>query len=387
MRLSKKIFIFSSTALLVVLFFGGIYYFLFAPPKEALNRSQSSETPEEKKSILENISLPKLPSSEEKIEAVSDESILAPTLTPNGQFVRYYSKTTGNAFELDFFTEEKKTLSAKNLQGLKSVSWSPDTTKTISEFSTGENSSKFSLYDYVQKKDSPLNENISAVSWQNNGKIIYQYSDLKNASLNVADPDGSDWHKLADVPTKKLIIAPIPMSGLISFWNRPDSFSETFLQSVSPLSKEKKDLIKGYFGADFLWSPDGSMILESTVDKKGGSRMQLGVTNSSGQDYRSLGIPTLVTKCAWSKDSRSVYCAQPTSIPENAIMPNDYQEQKFTTNDTFWKIDVSTGEKTRLVDLKEIKAAYDATSLFLSSNESLLFFINRVDGKLYRITL
>lgn len=384
MRLSKKIFIFSSVAFLIVVFFGGIYFFIFAPKENYSDKTSL----EKESSVSEKKPSTQIP-EEQKIEALSDEAVLSPILTPDGQFIRYYSKSTGQAFELDFFTVKKKILSSTELSGIINVYWSPDTSKVLSEFSGGANGSKFSLYDYSQKKGTSLSENISAVSWQNSGKMLYVYFDAarKIGSLNIANPDGSDWHKITDVSTKDLTIAPIPMSGLISFWNNPDSFSETILQSVSPLNMEKKDLAKGSFGTDYLWSPNGSVLLKSSVDKKGGSKMQIDITNGSGGEYKNLGIPTLASKCAWSKDSKFIYYAQPNSIPEDTVMPNDYMENKFNTSDTFWKINLATGEKSRLINLDEIQTKYDAASLFLNTSESLLFFINRIDGKLYKLTL
>jgi hypothetical protein len=68
-------------------------------------------------------------------------------------------------------------------------------------------------------------------------------------------------------------------------------------------------------------------------------------------------------------------------------MPNDYDQEKFHTADTFWKIDTLTGEKSRIVDLNKIISSYDATDLFFNTDESILFFTNRLDGKLYRIML
>jgi hypothetical protein len=68
-------------------------------------------------------------------------------------------------------------------------------------------------------------------------------------------------------------------------------------------------------------------------------------------------------------------------------MPNDYQEKKFTTIDTFWKINVANGKKDRIAELSDIKSDYDAANLFLSSGEDTLFFVNRIDGKLYGISL
>ena len=386
MRLSKKIFIFSASALVLVVFFGGIYFLLFK--QEGQPKNPTEDISEKiKDSVLDNIPLAQ-PPVEETISAVSNEAVHSPILSPDGQTIKYYAKTTGKVFELDILSGKNKIVSDTNLPNLLGVLWSPDTNKVLSEFS-GATRSNFSFYDYTQKKSSALNANIDAAAWQNNNKIIYKYfdSNTKKGSLNIADPDGSNWAKITDISTANLSITPIPMSGLVSFWNKADAFTETQLQSTSILSGEKKDLIKGIFGADFLWSPDGKMILESNVDKKGGSRMNLGIANNLGKEYKSLGIPTLISKCAWSRNNKFVYYALPTSVPDGAVMPNDYVNNKFNTSDTFWKINIETGEKTRLVELDKIKAAYDASSLFLNADESLLFFINKLDEKLYKIIL
>ena len=54
----------------------------------------------------------------------------------------------------------------------------------------------------------------------------------------------------------------------------------------------------------------------------------------------------------------------PGNIPDSAILPNDWQEGKITTSDTFWKIDVSTGKKERLVDPEKIGAPMTRLILF-----------------------
>ena len=50
-------------------------------------------------------------------------------------------------------------------------------------------------------------------------------------------------------------------------------------------------------------------------------------------------------------------------------------------------MDISSGKAERIVDIKDIKDSYDATGMFLSPSEDILFFINKIDGKLYGINL
>jgi len=66
-------------------------------------------------------------------------------------------------------------------------------------------------------------------------------------------------------------------------------------------------------------------------------------------------------------------------------LPNDWQEGKISTVDTFWKIDVGSGKKERLVDPEKISGSFDAINLFLSPDAKTLFFTNKADGKLYKL--
>lgn len=384
MNLSKKIFIISSSILLAVLFLWGIYALIYKQPATSPSKTEKNNPSENSLADKLNLSTPK---PEEIIEPLTDEAVISPVLSSDGQSVKYQLKSTGKTWELNTFSSKKTLLSDITLENLLTSQWSPDAEKVLSEFSTTPGRSRFSLHDYDKDKEVNLHENIISAVWQNNNKIIYTYFDANKGSLNIADPDGLNWTKVTDLTNKNISIAPIPMSGLISFWNKPDAFNETLLQSVSVINNEKKVLVKGFFGVDYLWSPDGSLLLESSLDKKGGSKLNLGVVNSVGENYKSLNIPTLISKCIWSRNSEFIYYAHPTTIPEGSVMPNDYLNGKFTTNDTFWKVNVKTGEKTRLVELDDIKSAYDVTSLFLNLDESMLFFINKIDGKLYRILL
>ncbi|KKR21828.1 MAG: hypothetical protein UT50_C0003G0009 [Candidatus Moranbacteria bacterium GW2011_GWA2_39_41] len=381
MSLAKKIFLTSSIILLVILLLWGVYIISFQKPASldsAINTLSDT-------TAITDIVASKSPT----ILALTDEAIISPTLSADGNAIKYYSKATGKAFELNISNNTTRSISNRELVNLSSINWSSDRSRVISTFPIDSLSSKFFYYDYTQNKGVQLKDNLDTVTWQSNNKIIYKYFNpkTKERTLNIADPDGSNWEKIINLTLKNISIAAIPKTGLISFWSKPDSFNKTLLQSVPIFGGELKTIASEKFGADYLWSSDGNMLLESSVETSGGLKMQLGIMNNSGGEYKTLGIPTLVSKCAWSKNNKNIYYALPGSIPSDATMPNDYNTHKITTNDTFWMVNTTTGEKTRLVDLDKITQAYDATNLFLNSDESMLFFLNKIDGKLYRISL
>ena len=380
MSLPKKIFIISTSLLALVLIFWGVYYLAFreTAPKTVTKKEDSKKSIEEEQ--------PKEIKSD--ILPITDEAVLGATISERGTNIKYYSKATGKTYQIDFDGQKKKSLSTDELLGLIDVIWSPAKTRVLSKFISGSDV-HYSFYDYVESRGVALPESVTAAVWQNDNKIIYFYHDKVSGKkiLSIADPDGKNWSNITEVGKGEFLAAPIPKSGLISFWNSPDAYTETILQSITAIGGEKKTILSGKFGADYLWSPNGENILVSYLNEKGSAGIQLAVTNNKGGELKNLGIPTWVSKCVWSKDGESVYYALPGLIPEASVLPNDYDQGKFTTQDTFWKVNIKTGKKERFVDLEKTNGKFDATKLFLNESETQLFFINKIDGKLYKIDI
>ena len=74
-------------------------------------------------------------------------------------------------------------------------------------------------------------------------------------------------------------------------------------------------------------------------------------------------------------------------MPEGIVLPNDYFDRPIHTADSFWKMDVETGKRERIIEPENIPGDFDSIDLFLDPNEEFLFFTNRIDNKLYRIRL
>lgn len=377
MSLSKKIFITSSVLLAIVLIFWGIYNFSFSAKEELSSVSPSTSS-----------TVKPVGNSNSQILQISEEAVLAPFIDLKNSVIKYYAKETGKVYQIDFDGKNKKTVSDKSLSGLTNIVWSPDGTKVISKI-IQNGIIKSYYYDYATSRGVPLRDNLDSIVWQNNNKIFYRYYDQtsKKTSLNISNPDGSDWAKITDLNYKDVSIAPIPRTGLVSSWSRPHAFYETDFNSALVIGGENKPIFREKFGADYLWNSNGSYALLSHSDQKNGAQIQLSVINSKGGEYKNLDIPTFVSKCTWSKDNKTIYYALPENMPSNMILPNDYQDKKFTTRDSFWKLNTVTGEKAILAGTDKAPTNIDASTLFLNADESMLFFINQLDNKLYRIDL
>lgn len=380
----KKVFYASLAVFIIALLFWGVYNLSFRKGDSDSTSASSQESQAKVDAIAPKNDY------KEVVSAISDEPVIAPTMSSDGKSIKYYSAKNGRAYEIDEAGNGKKSISDKELIGLTGAFWSPDKAKVITKFASSEGKSKFYYYNYDTGSSSQLKDNIDRVAWQStSNRIFYKYYNpqTQKRTLSVSNPDGSEWSDIADVPFRDLSIAQVPQSGQVSFWNKPDSFAATQFSIISLAGGESKIILKDLFGADYLWNANGTNALVSYVDSKGGHKLQLATVNANGGEFKNLNIPTFVSKCAWSKDDRFVYYALPGSVPDSSTLPNDYSDGKFNTTDTFWKVDLTTGEKDRLVDLDKMEKQFDASGLFMDPEESNLFFVNRLDGKLYRISL
>lgn len=378
----KKIFIISTSLFGITLLFLGVYNFAFRnnPNNPTVDGKKQVESKQETEKIFtENTKIA-------IISPVTDIPAYGPTLLDDFH-IAYFNERSLKQSSLGGGAEE---ILIKDLPGkiLRAV-WSPDRKQVLVSFDTGSGQRWYNL-DLRDKSAKPLKTGIASPTWSNlSERIFYLYSDsaAKKISLNSAKPDGSDWKEVTPITTPDAFIATAPESATISFWNKPSAFEETSLYTVPVSGGEPKRIFSGKFGADYLWSPDGTKILISNTLSKGGSEVRLGTMDRDGQGFQTIQAPTIVSKAVWSKDGKTIYYALPLSIPENAILPNDYFSRPIHSEDSFWKMDVTTGKNERIVDPKEIGTGFDSIDPFLDRNENYLYFTDRISGKLYRVQI
>lgn len=379
----KKVFIISSILLAVVLLFLGIYNFAFKKDSSTQNQQSAKPTSQAENDSAKSTALQ---SKTEKIKTISDRGVIGAVFDKKNDAILYYSATTGTTWRVNADGTGRQQTSEVAVKSLKKALWSPDRSKVITTLEKDGNM-VFYQYDHVLQKGMQLKNGLDTAVWDSLGtKIFYKYYDSssKTRTLNIANPDGTGWQKIADVNYRNLSIAQVPFTSIVSFWNYPEASQESKFQTVGVTGGETKVLLSGRYGADYLWAPNGIQALVSSLAASNSKSVSLGLISQNGE-YVDLNIPTLVSKCVWSADSKTLYCALPGGIPEGSVMPDDYMGGKFTTEDTFWKIDTATGKKDRIIEPSEIGGKYDSSEMFLSPTEDALYFINKIDQKLYMI--
>ena len=401
--MTKKLFAISTLLLVLVIGAIFVYNFVFKKPSAPSSASptaqkatsdegkvaaQSSATTAGTSQTAASAEVASQQANANPFTAISDEPVFGAVLSPDGSSIYYFSGANGQLNQIDLSGKLTKVLSTEQFVNIKKIIWNKPEDKAIIKTEPAPGSAKFLLFDIAAKKVTALKDNIDSISWSDQGdKIIYKYYDpkTKKRTISISDPDGSNWHDLADFNYQDVSIAPVPDSSQIAFWPTANAFTPTSLNTISFSGGNKKELVKDRYGADFLWAPDGTKAIVSCSDQQGGHKVELFSMNGGGGQFQTLTLPTFASKCVWSHDSKNLYCAMAGNIPDSAILPNDWQAGKVSSSDTFWKIDTTSGKEDHLIDPQNIPGAFDAINLFLSGDEKTLFFTNKSDGKLYKI--
>ena len=380
----KKVFIISSVFLGVTVLFWLLYVFV-------IQENMKKSTSEEEISIqeIQEKNNENNQSDTSRFEVFADFPVLSPTLSSDGSRLYTYHKETATLYEIDTETKSKKVLQDTNLTGPIISLWSSNPEISILKTTPQQNAQYF-LIDTKSQTTTALPSDITYLSWDSlSERIVYiQRKKPEEILFSTAKPDGTDTKELSAISEKgRVSLTPVPGSPIIAYWPQSANTKISPLTHINLSTKEKTEIFAGKYGADYLYAPNGERILLSWSTEKGGSKMTLATLNKYGGQYKDLGIPTLASKCVWNKTATTVYCAVPTGMTQTTVMPDDYINGKFLTVDSFWKVDIESGKKERVVELSDIQERFDATNLFIDSSEQYLFFVNKNTSTLYRITL
>jgi hypothetical protein len=378
--MKRNLFI-TGSLLAIIALFAGVYVVVFKnnPSNPVADEKKRVESKQEEKELFSQ-------NGSKAISTVIDSATVGATILDDTHIVYFTDRqlkraSLGGGGEESILSELPGTV-------LDSV-WSPDREQVLAQMETASGKKWFIIVP-SEKTVTPLKAGVISPIWSNlSERIFYSYVDPKTgkSELDSAKPDGTDWKQVALMDAPSSFLSTVPSTAIISYWSKPSAFEATSLYTVPASGGTPKKIFSEKFGADYLWSPDGTKVLISNTLSKGGTETRLGIANRDGGEFKTLQAPTIVSKAAWSKDAKTVYYALPLSIPDHAVLPNDYFGRPIHTQDSFWKMDVATGKSDRVIEPDQIDGNYDSFRPFLDSDERYLYFTDRVSGKLHRISL
>lgn len=169
--------------------------------------------------------------------------------------------------------------------------------------------------------------------------------------------------------------------GYAFFNTKPSSTVPGFLYRVTVPQNKLVKMVGGINGLTSLPSPSGGKILYAD------STLALSSFAAQTQKTVSMGIKTMPEKCIWKKDGVTAYCFVPNSIP-NVAYPDSWYDGSISFSDSLWQINTDTGATTFLENVSSgTKGIFDATKIFMSPDETTIFFTNKKDYTLWSYKL
>ncbi len=375
MTKKTKISLFVILAALVV---GSILAYYFLAEGRPIKLKEKGEVKKETTVIT--------PKTVEKLLQITDENTVSPIIDEQKNTIKYITKTDGSLYQSDLNGENKVKIPFVSLGGLIKIIWSPDQEKFINIYSDAFGIKRF-YYDLTSKQIVPLNKSITWVDYsKTEDKIAYHYYDATQDinSIAIANADGSLAQSILNTRLKDVRLKWVTNDKIV-ISTAPSGLAQNILYYTDPKNPKLIKILSGIYGLTSKWSSDGSKFLFSQTDKDG-ANLTLKSADGNGLNILDTKISTLPEKCVFSEDFLNAYCAEPTKIPKDAIMPDDYYKKIFSSNDKLWKTNLKTNKKDLVYQFGE-NINFDLSNLILTKDEKYLYFINRTNGFLYKLEL
>ena len=367
---TKKLLII--TAVVLVLIFVGllVYYFFFKKQPAATPPASVEDIP-----IISEVE----PGVKERLVALTQETVLGARVSGNSQIT--YVAWDGSVNRLDGKTGGADKIGSLPQENIGEVIISPDGGQIIAWQTLASGNQRFIIFNAENGGIKSLPANTEAAAFSPDGReIIMSLAEKGLSQLVTADPATLKTQKITTAKILDLQLAWVEANTIV-LKTRPSGLAFGLLYSLDLKTKKTQRLLGGVYGLTSSFSPSGKKVLYSRTSPQG-KNMILTVLETAKKTERNLELATLPEKCAWAKDDRTVYCATLAGT-KNLVLPDDYYQRKVKPAESdIFKINLDTGEAK-----KSISGNFDAANLQLSPDETYLLFINKTDGRLYRLEL
>ncbi len=304
----------------------------------------------------------------------------------------YYNKSTGQFYKLDA-NGNLVPLSSQAFPDVQSVTWAPSKAQAIMTFPDGSNL----FYDFTTKKQATLPKEGQDFSFSPTGSQIafkFMGSTSDNRYLVVANPDGTSMTSVEPLGDngRMVQVAWSPNDQVIATYTPGQDATTQQVNFVGKNGENFKSAATDGRGFEGQWSPNGQQLLYSTYSADSNFNPVLhimdGQGDSIGNNNRSLALQTWSSKCTFTKDGATLYCA----VPNSQDMPTGsgiYPDQAAKVPDNFYTIDLKTGVETVLANPvgSDGSMQFSAQNVTLSPDGTYLYFTDSISGRVLQLRI
>lgn len=322
------------------------------------------------------------------VNPVSLDRTVAASLAGDGKNAVYYHPDEGKFYKITP-DGQKELLTDKIFIGVQKITWAPTKDKAILEYADGFKT----VYDFRTKKQVTLPANWYDFSFDPLGKEIVFKLDSKymeNRWLSVANADGTGATAVEHMGNNqdKVITSWSVNKQILAFsrTGQPRGAWEQSILLIGRYGEKLPHIVVDGRGFEHTWDNLGEKIAYSVYAPETDYNPNLYVINVAGDNagYGKIntGLKTYSYKCAFNQLGDILYCAVPRNLPYGSgLVP----ELAKNTQDDFYKVDLKTGNISLLAE--PAYSSYQVEKVFLSADESLLYFVDKGTGKLKYIRL
>ncbi len=319
-----------------------------------------------------------------KTTALTTVTAMQPTLASDGANAIYYDRTTGLFYRIT--PDGRKTpLSDEVFYNVSNITWAPDKTRAVLEYPDGAKI----VYDFSKNRQVTLPKHWQDFSFSpQSDQLVFKSMGTSETSrwLAVAKADGSGAEKIEALGNQDATVYPTwsPSGQIVAMYTEGINDEQQNLYFVGTNQENFKSTIIDGRGFEGQWSTKGDRLLYSVYSSASDYKPTLYIVEASGnnigQNRRNLKLETWSDKCTFA-DNDTIYCAVPTSLTKTAGI---FKNELDNAPTDIYKIDLTTGFKSK-VATPEI--SQNITNLIVTSDKRYIYYTNKNDGLLYKITL
>jgi hypothetical protein len=272
-----------------------------------------------------------------------------------------------------YFSDDKNSIFMRYLRGTIVENLVAKMVKPEFEFQSGVGSLESSPASSRITFASPLinNQKILYLTKEDTGSDVFTYDFRNGQTKKVWSSRFSDW--LPQWVSENTLSLTTRSSGLVP--------GNSYLLNIS--GNNLRSVIKNVNGLTTNVSPDGKKIIYSSYEDNSLKTYLLDAQSGSVRDFTPTTLPE---KCLWTKDSKTIYCGAPISIP-SGLYPDDWYKGINLFSDILWRIDVDTNMAKIIADSEVVPPQTDMINLMVNDKNDYLLFINKHDMNLYGVDL
>jgi len=231
----------------------------------------------------------------------------------------------------------------------------------------------FSVFTLETAEWRPLPTTTLAATWHPSLDRIAFLDRTSGGRLATFDPETGAVTELIRVGIEAARLSWVTESDLF-ITDYPSAFALGFLWKFNTRTRILEPIIQDEFGLSLAIGDTHFLKLVRNARES-----TLVLTNQENRALRTLPFATIPEKCTF--DLLILFCAVPRNIPKGTTLPDDYLMGRVQFSDDLITWDIETGTLTTILSGEQ--ALIDAEQLTV--NETTLFFLNRMDGRVYAI--